>query len=105
MGESQRALYGGAEEVVDTGTAGLIEEEAPPGYWPGSHAGDSSGTRAHEDNALSHIDDPGAHSWSVGRKANFFCSSYIVRQQGDELFNGFFFYKHIYHLSFSSVLW
>ena len=35
LGDSQRALYGEAEKVVDTGTAGLIEEEAPPGYWPG----------------------------------------------------------------------
>lgn len=47
MAGTQHALYWETEEVVDMGTAGLAEENAPPGCWLGQRAGDSSRTRAH----------------------------------------------------------
>lgn len=46
----------------------------------------------------------GVHSWSVGRKTHLFGRHCIVSQQGDGLLNEFFLYKHICHLSFSSLL-
>lgn len=42
------------------------------------------------------------HGQQVGKQISF---GVLIHQQGDELLNGSFFYKHIYHLSFSSILW
>ena len=42
------------------------------------------------------------HGQQVGKQISF---GVLIRQQGDELLNGSFFYKHIYHLSFSSIPW